>query len=587
MMTVRSGTGRLRALVVAAVAGTLVACGDGATAPGASGPGADPTGAPDTAGADGVANGNEIANGTGTQGLTLEDLGLDPRLTEIQFDCADLGPYLRDTADPIPILIGKLEHGDAEVLARATEELGAMGERAVPALERLLAEQFRDPQRVLPMQNTVRALALNKTDAATELLLLVLTHPEAALRHQALKVLEKRDIGPQHYDQLIDAALFEGGFAQTSALIALHASDPVAAAHQIVDWLLEQRRVLDDRAVGRLLVTTDDADLLVRFRDLHGAIEPRFSIYTDVALYAVGDEAATARTLERLVSPDPGERARILSAAQAAGSVELLDAIAREEPDPSLRTQAVQHLIGVLDGDLGEAAADTLVTALDDPDRSVRWAALDALVRRRHPVAVDRALALLDGGRQELETVLPALHQAMLVDPELAARGRAMIASRLQADESVASASQLALVQALALCPGEESARAVLSIADNAPDDLVLEKIRAYRYLAIQLANTGVDGRRVVYERLETQTEPLRRIDLLWAIGAHRDDLARELLADHVDRDDVDPWERVYAAVLLAKVGPTEIVAPILKAASRRFEQPQRRALDCLLHRWY
>lgn len=578
----------------AAAAGLLLvalggaSCGDGPADDGSAASGSALDGATGEPGGET----GDVAAATSRARLTEQDLATDPRLRELLRDCHELGPYLRDTADPIPILIDKLERGDADPLARAAEELGAMGARSIPALERLLAEQLQDPQRVLVLQNTVRALAFNDTRAATELLLVVLSHPESALRRQALKILAGRELAPEDFEQLRDATYFEPGTAQTSGLLAMWSADPRRTLEQMLAWMLEGRYLLDVNAAGRLLAGATDPELLERYRRLPDSVPEAFTTFTDVALMEAGDADAEARTLERLVDPEPVPRARVLTAAQAAGSVELLESFLRDDPSADLRTFAAQHLIGLLDEAGGTNAAEALVSVLDDHLRQVRWAALDALVRRQHPAAVDRALALLDGNQQELETVLPALHAAMLENPELADRARRVIVARLRTDESGANAAlgHLQLVQALALCPGAESARAVLDIADAAPDDQLIEDIRAYRYLAIQLANTGVEGREVVAERLvgpNAEQDPLRRIDLLWAIGAHRDDLARTFLTEHVSRDGADPWERVFAAHLLAKVGPTEEVAPVLKAASRRFEGPWKRALECLLFHWY
>lgn len=515
------------------------------------------------------------------------DIRSDPRVVEIPLDCYTKGPYMRDTADAIAILIDKLANGDSEVLARATEELGAMGERSVPALERLVAAQLRDPTQILQMQNTVRSLALNPSDAATELLLVVLSHQEAALRQQALGVLAGRTIAAEHFDLLSDAAMWEGGGGQSSALAALWAADPVRAAHQMLDWLLDGKVPANAARIGPLLAVAEDESVLQRLAASAELIPAPYAPYTDMALYVIDDAGAIDRTMERLVDVDPDVRAAVLNAAKTTGQVELLRWGLSDDLLVELRATAAMFLVDVLDGASGDAAANALVDALDDPAAMVNRTALDALVRRRHPVAVDRALALLEGDRVALESILPALHQAMHTDQELSDRARTVLERRLAQSEGLETTSDVVLLQALALCTGAETARAVLAIADATPAEMQIETIRAHRYIAIQLANTGVAGRREVVARLAAEGDQARRIDLLWTIGAHRDDLAREALADIVEDESIDPWERVFAAHLLTKVGPTAVVAPLLKAAARRLDGEPRRALDCLLHRWY
>ncbi|QDU84972.1 hypothetical protein Pla163_20920 [Planctomycetes bacterium Pla163] len=515
------------------------------------------------------------------------DIRRDPRVVEIPLDCYTKGPYVRDTADPIAILIDKLSTGDSEVLARAAEELGAMGARSVPALGRLVAEQLRDRTQVLQMQNTVRALALNPSDEATELLLVVLSHQDAALRQQALGVLAGRDLDAKHFELLRDAAMWEGGGGQSNALGALFAADPVRAAHQMLDWLLDGKVPVNEARIGPLLAVATDPGVLERMAAFAADVPPTYAPYTDMALYVAGDEAAVERTLVRLVDTDPDVRANVLNAAKATEQVEILRWGLTDDPLVELRATATMFLVDVLDGKNGDAAANVLVDALDDPEALVNRVALDALVRRRHPVAVDRALALLEGDRVALESILASLHQAMQEDQELSERARVVLQRRLESSEGLETTSDVVLLQALALCPGAATARAVLAIADATPPGMVIETISAHRYIAIQLANTGVAGRREVVARLNEEQDPERRLDLMWTIGAHRDDLAREALAHMVEDDALDPWERVYAAHLLTRVGPTATVAPLLKAAARRFEGEPRRALDCLLHRWY
>ncbi len=55
-------------------------------------------------------------------------LAADPRLSLLLAPCAESGPYLVDTADPVAILIENLERGRLDPLKAAKAELAACGE---------------------------------------------------------------------------------------------------------------------------------------------------------------------------------------------------------------------------------------------------------------------------------------------------------------------------------------------------------------------------------------------------------------------------------------------------------------------------
>jgi hypothetical protein len=137
------------------------------------------------------------------------------------------------------------------------------------------------------------------------------------------------------------------------------------------------------------------------------------------------------------------------------------------------------------------------------------------LIEVREPEALDRALDLVRGTRRDMEQVLLPLHTSMSVDVELADRVRGVIETELASAESRDAVRDLHLLQALGLCAGRESAEALIDHAQSAPERLLLEGIRAHRYLAIQAANTGVEGRSALAERLLLESDHARRLDLL------------------------------------------------------------------------
>ncbi|NOT28844.1 MAG: hypothetical protein HOP15_00175, partial [Planctomycetes bacterium] len=118
-----------------------------------------------------------------------------------------------------------------------------------------------------------------------------------------------------------------------------------------------------------------------------------------------------------------------------------------------------------------------------------------------------------------------------------------------------------------------------------------LESLRAHDWLIIQAANTGLEGRTYLAEALDEEPDALRRIDLIDALGTARDDLARTALLRLVEFDARAPLERLFAAKVLIRVGPSWEIAPRLKRVALAMLGPEdaeaRAALQCLLWQWY
>ena len=99
----------------------------------------------------------------------------------------------------------------------------------------------------------------------------------------------------------------------------------------------------------------------------------------------------------------------------------------------------------------------------------------------------------------------------------------------------------------------------------------------------------GVDAHmRSLAERLAAESDPVRRVSLTFAVAGVRDELARSVLRERLELDELEPLERLYIASNLANLGPAQDVAPRLKRAALRATDPdERRGLQCLLWYWY
>ena len=98
---------------------------------------------------------------------------------------------------------------------------------------------------------------------------------------------------------------------------------------------------------------------------------------------------------------------------------------------------------------------------------------------------------------------------------------------------------------------------------------------------------TGPAGRAFLAGALAQERDPLRRIDLLDAVGSVGDELGRRVLLEALAVGDPGP-EALFAASRLVHLGPAELVATRIKRAAQDTRDGDvRTALWCLLWRWY
>jgi len=134
--------------------------------------------------------------------------------------------------------------------------------------------------------------------------------------------------------------------------------------------------------------------------------------------------------------------------------------------------------------------------------------------------------------------------------------------------------------------PGAETAQYLREVALENPGKLGSR--RTHQMLMVPASNSGESGRAWLYEQLEGEADVLKRIDLLWASTCFRTDATRERLFEFLTRENVSPYEVLFAADQLARLGPAQDVAPLLKRICYRIMQDDvRRGMRCLLWKWY
>ena len=535
--------------------------------------------------------------GAAAEGQAKSPIATDSRVLSVFELSLDQAFFERNLSDPVPILIDRLRSGQSEPLRRATEELGALGADSIEALKREIERGQRDAAQTGPLQNVVTALSLNSSPRAPELLVELLGHPDPTLRRSVLRALSSLDLRPEFAQRLEWSVLSERGGGQTSAALAFARSDPDRAAYRFLEWLqADQLGSALDGALQHLAShpLPDVASHNSLLEDLAPELPPARGAYLYARLAADGSQDALERLAEIAESDKPAEHRGAVQAAFFAGVGELLIAVASEDPRPSQRVAALTALGQMIRGeadktlasdDQRERALGTLRRALDDPDRSVRDEALANGILLGEDEARSRALAVLDGSQRDLIVFSAPISEALQADPEFTQRALDRLLARLEREQHLSLTERLPLLQILGLVPHEKAAEFIVSQSIGATERL--ETLRAHEFLTLVASNAGLPGRRYLAERLTEETDPLRRLDLIWALTSARDDLAREVLEQHVELEDIDPLERLYAASCLAQVGPTQRVAPRLKRVALRMDGEARRGMNRLLHYWY
>ena len=512
----------------------------------------------------------------------------DPRVAELLQPCAtaDQRLYDRDTTYLLPVLIDKLEHGAMEPMRRAKEEIGTFGAEAAEALRRTYERHAASAYEAPIVENALDAAALHPGDEAREVLLLGITHPQSSVRQKALVGLVQH-VRPEDFERLLqhvegaEEPLLRSSFAR-----ALFDADAPRAARLAVDWIRRGAAREVWRSIAPLVAESHDPDVAAGLAELWSELPEDTRAFYAAPPARAGDARALEFLRSELEQQDPVRKTNALQALDAAGAVEELLAVLREDPDEALRVLALDAIAS--ERPWTDAQRGWLHEALDDPSATVRALALRLLVEGGDAAATDRALALLEGDGDAVQLAVGALREQVREDLDLARRVLERLLVRHELESHRPHALRTTTYKAFGLLPLEEAARFLRRAALEAGDEAVIESLRAHEWLMIQASNTGPAGRAFLRDELAAEEHPLRRLDLLMALGSERDELAREGLLAVAEQGARSPYEVLYAAGRLVRIGPGSLVAPRLKRVSYAVEDGQVRvALQCLLWTWY
>lgn len=507
----------------------------------------------------------------------------DPRLSWLLAESGRDEHYDVDTSDAVGILAEVLRRGQRDPLRRARIELGELGPQGVAVAERVIDAVWNDPPRFADLRNALDVLSYAKSDAAHAVLARVLEHPDSTPRQAAWRALTPL-ARPSDFDRLRELLELESPEFHPELAALLFEADPERAVHEYLDWIEQERFQTLWEDVARFLPRTRDLETARRACALREGRPPILALMLAGACLQAGDGTALEFLRGEQRSEMAGARELALQALLDAGRIEEAAWTFQNDRLPALRLRAASAIVREWPAD---RAQPLLEAGMADADGSVSWACLNALVERGHAEAVERALDRLASEQSGvLESAILALRPRMLVDAALCERAFERLQRRIQEEAWLDPELRRPALRALGLVPSRQSALRLIELSREIQGEI--QGTPAERWTILQIGNGGESGQRVLIEELERETDLHRRLDRIEALAATPTELSNEWLYARAAAEGVDPWELLYVAERLTRIGPTSRVAPILKRSTLRVEEPQvRRALQSLLWTWY
>ncbi|MCY3003388.1 MAG: hypothetical protein NTV21_16460 [Planctomycetota bacterium] len=489
------------------------------------------------------------------------------------------GHYDVDTSDRLAILAENLEHGTRDSLRRAREELGAAGPEGLEIVRRTIDAYFASPDGVAHLRNAIDVVQRSDAPGARELALRVLEHPDVGIASLAASALEKHGT-TEDVDLLMARFLVADPEFKLKFFLAAAQIDPPRAQREVLAWIESgQYDGLWDECVT-LLSQATAPDVVGRISALWRDALPRFRILLAAPCARAGDAEALEFLRGEARSSEQWRAELGVAALQQANLDDELDYVARKSVVQSARMRALNALAT---DELARRHIEAFRANLNEADSALSTAALAVLVRIGDSLAIDRAIELVGQDEGEsLQTAMTALRDPVRKDPVLAERVFTALARRREPERTRALGDQMRTLQAIGQVPVEGAARALVELSRTAKGDV--SNVRAARWLLQQAGNTGAAGQRVIYEELQATTDPVRRLDCLESLSAWGGPVAVELLIQFVESEQARPYELLYAADRLVKLGTVDQIAPVLKRVTLRVTQPDVRvALQSLL----
>lgn len=528
----------------------------------------------------GKAAASSAAPASGAAGLAPECA--DERVDYLLASLVRTEAFLADTSDLIPVLVSKLAHGQQDPLHQARTELGQLGAAALPELARFVEAQMSDVEGGPRLGNAFGALMSMQDAGAHALLARGLAHPQEAVRMNAIKGLVKHP-DPGDYERL--SALIPMSSPESQKLIAeaLYASDQTRAEEDTLAWIADAKHPVMHAPMLLRLCEARRAELAPRIRAVLPRATEEQALWLRGTLAANGDADALG-VLRTVLREGAGpQRTLAMEVLRRVELVRELVFVLEQDPEAVRRTLAAQQVSSAATEPDVRAA---LQRGIGDPVREVRKACLGALVATGDGNARDVALEMLKGDKQELEDALLILRDACAKEPALAERAYSVLVGLRQGAIQPLRVEPRTIDRAIAQMPLRSAAEVLYGAALEPGNDI--SRVSRHRWYVQMIGNTGAAGALLLREKWKTESDPVRRLDLVSSAIYAQDDAARDFLLLVLEDPRTTACEGLYVADRLVHFGPGRRMAPILKRYALRVDDRRvRPALNDLLWRWY
>lgn len=516
--------------------------------------------------------------------LTLSERYMqDDRIQKLMWDCQIGRAFEGDTTDLTGVMVGKLALGQRDVLVRYKAHLASMEAESIPALTLLFEDHYGDPYGGPVLQNVLNVCALMETDAGMEIGRAGFNHPKQDTRLTSLDVY-RRHGARSDYDSVagwIPRVVNESCI--TDFLKAIHHCDQDRYAQDVVGWMEDGLYRPIWTHMAPLLSHVKDEALAKRFAAI--AKNPDTPQGARAALLAplagLGDKEAQEILVARIASEVDQRVLLAMSALQSVGLNHLVQPALIHDARPGVRERAAR-IIG--DGEPTEESSVWLNGGLSDSESIVRNACLAGLLARKDPAAIARVLLDLSKSDSDRDAAFAALNQNWDADPELPRRAFDVLLAEFESRPP--GVARVSILKVAGRVPLREAAEFVMDHEGDLPERV--GGLTPHRWVCGHAFNAGVGGMQALYSRLETETDAIRRLDLIGMIWQDKSETSAEILLAVLTDSTQSDFERLYAADRLTRIMDPNVLASITK----RFyfectDRNVRPALQCLLWTWF
>ncbi len=535
----------------------------------------------------------------------VEQYEADERIAPLLVGCPFGAPFEADTSNLPEVLTSKLDTGLLEPKRRATAVLASLGEEAAEPLKRLFQTASRDQWREGVARNVLAVCALAEDDWGVPIALEALRSPKETLRGDAVLVLLKHP-SPELFDPL--AASLSGFRLEVHlqrVLSAMAACDVNRLAMALPEWVARAERVGDYiestvvDAAAPLVGTVDDvevAEMLLRLNEETEGLLLRHEAYLLAPAARAGLGDARQRLTDLLAHEQRMPRHHASEALLKAGLVDETYVLAATAEDPGERSQTLERILDFDEEVAEERSLEQLSDvrqwaqrALMDEEPKVRETALKGLLARQDEEGRAFLMGLLNGTVVERGLGMRAMRGQLDGWTAASDQARNLVAAVYESELAGARRGDVltSTLQAMGAIPGRETGAFLLRAGDLVGENPI-RGVSGFRWCVGQVFNAGPAAREVLRDRLLTEEDPMKRLDLISFIWQDFEVESLQSLVDVLDDSTRSPYERLYAADRAVRMGHAELLLPVMKRVYRsESDRVLRRGLHCLLWVWF